>query len=80
MSVAASWIERNPEVCGGDPCIRGTRHTVHGLVEWKKLGLSDERILEHHPDLSPADLRAAWEYYASHREEIEHALRSDREA
>ena len=47
---------------------------MSGLVEWKKLGLSDSRILEHHPDLTPADLEVAWAYYASHREEIERAL------
>jgi uncharacterized protein (DUF433 family) len=57
MSMETSWIEKNPDVCGGDACIRDTRHTVYGLVEWKNLGLTDERILEHHPDLSLADLQ-----------------------
>jgi len=80
MSIATSWIEKNPEVCGGDACIRNTRHTVYGLVEWKRLGLSDERILQHHPDLSRADLEAAWEYYAGHREEIEQAIGADEKA
>jgi uncharacterized protein (DUF433 family) len=80
MSIATSWIEKNPEVCGGDACIRNTRHTVYGLVEWKRLGLSDERILQHHPDLSRADLEAAWEYYAVHREEIEEAIGADEKA
>lgn len=45
-----------------------------GLVEWKKLGVSDRRILEHHPDLTPADLEVAWAYYASHREDIDRIL------
>ena len=66
---------------GGDACIRTTRHTVHGLVEWKQLGLSDVRILEHHPDLTHADLDAAWgEYYDRHRDEIDTAIRDDAEA
>jgi len=69
-----SWIQTSVGVCGGEPCIRTTRHTVSGLVEWKKLGLSDSRILERHPDLTPADLEVAWAYYASHREDIERAL------
>jgi uncharacterized protein (DUF433 family) len=69
-----SWIETTPGVCGGEPCIRNTRHTVSGLVEWKQLGLSDGRILEHHPDLTPADLEVAWAYYASHREDIDRFL------
>ncbi len=69
-----SWIQTSVGVCGGEPCIRNTRHTVSGLVEWKKLGLSDSRILEHHPDLTPADLDAAWAFYASHRENIDRVL------
>jgi uncharacterized protein (DUF433 family) len=33
------------------------------------------RILEHHPDLTQADLEAAWAYYATHREELEQAIK-----
>ena len=51
MDQPKSWVTKAPNVCGGDACIRTTRHTVHGLVEWKKMGLTDSRILEHHPDL-----------------------------
>ncbi len=47
---------------------------MSGLVEWKKLGLSDSRILEHHPDLTPADVDAAWAFYASHRANIDRVL------
>lgn len=73
-SATKSWIQTSAGVCGGEPCVRDTRHTVSGLVEWKNMGLSDSRILEHHPDLTPADLQAAWSYYASHREEIDRVL------
>ena len=76
----ASWIEKTPGVCGGDACIRDTRHTIHGLVQWRRLGLSDDRILEHHPDLTQADLDAAWAYYEQHADEIDRALREDEEA
>jgi len=80
MDKAASWVTKTPGVCGGDACIRTTRHTVHGLVEWKKMGLTDSRILEHHPDLTQADLNAAWEYYAAHPDEIDQAIREEAEA
>ena len=70
-----SWIQTSPGVCGGEPCVRTTRHTVSGLVEWKKQGLMDVRILEHHPDLTQADLDAAWAYYATHRDAIDQAIR-----
>jgi hypothetical protein len=45
-----------------------------------QLGLSDTRILEHHPDLSQADLDAAWAYYKEHPEEIDEAIRRNEEA
>ena len=79
-SVMKSWIQTSPGVCGGEPCIRNTRHTVAGVVEWKKQGLTDARILDHHPDLTPVDLRAAWDYYATHHEEIEQAIKEAAEA
>ncbi len=78
--VARSWIQSNRDVCGGETCVRNTRHTVAGLVAWKKLGLTDERILEHHPNLNLADLEAAWAYYEDHAAEIERAILADAEA
>jgi uncharacterized protein (DUF433 family) len=44
------------------------------------MGLSDARILIHHPDLPPADLEAAWSYYREHAEEIDQAIRQDEDA
>jgi len=75
-----SWISKTPGVCGGDACIRGTRATVWGLVEWRQLGLSDTEILRHVPDLSQDDLHVAWEYYEKHRDEIDQAIREDQDA
>jgi uncharacterized protein (DUF433 family) len=74
MNQGKSWITRTPGVCGGEACVRHTRYTVWGLVEWKRLGLSDADLLEQHPELTPADLDAAWEYYDQHPQEIEQAL------
>ncbi len=70
-----SWIQKSPGICGGEPYVRNTRHRVAGLVEWKKQGLTEARILEHHPDLTQADLEAAWVYYDAHREEIDRLSR-----
>jgi uncharacterized protein (DUF433 family) len=74
-----SWIEHAPEVCGGDARIRATRHTVHGLVQWKRLGLTDEQILSDFPDLTQEDLQTAWWYYETHKDEIEQAMREEEE-
>jgi uncharacterized protein (DUF433 family) len=70
-----SWIEKTPNVCGGDARIRNTRHTVAALVEWRKLGVTDEKLQSmFDPPLTQADLDAAWEYYRNHGQEIEQSI------
>jgi uncharacterized protein (DUF433 family) len=80
IDIGTSWISKTPNVCGGDACIRRTRITVWGLVEWRLLGMSDAWLLEQIEGLTPPDLAAAWEYAASHEEEIERAIRENEEA
>jgi uncharacterized protein (DUF433 family) len=80
QATSASWIQKDPRVCDVAACIRDTRHTVAGLVQWRKQGLSDERILEHHLDLSTTDLDTAWTYYNERSEEIDARIREDEEA
>jgi uncharacterized protein (DUF433 family) len=53
-------IVKTPGVCGGDAHIKGTRVTVWGLEEWRRLGWSNSRILDAYPRLKPDDLDAAW--------------------
>jgi len=79
MVTTTSRISKTPGVCGGEACIRTTRHTVSGLVEWKRLGLTDDQILEAHPDLSHDDLAAAWVYNSDHTAEIDEAIRENNE-
>lgn len=80
IATQRSWITKQPDRCGGDACVRDTRITVWGLVEWRRLGLSDEQILQDIQGLTSADLEAAWEYHATHREEIDEAIRANAEA
>lgn len=75
-----TWIEHHPDVCGGDARIRGTRIPVWGIIESKRMGWSDERILECYPSLTLDDLRMAEWYYETHKDEIEQALREEEEA
>jgi uncharacterized protein (DUF433 family) len=76
----ASWIEKNPGVRGGDACIRKTRHGVAGLVQWRRLGLTDDEILDRHPDLTQVDLETAWAYYDQNPEEVDRTIREDEDA
>jgi uncharacterized protein (DUF433 family) len=73
-------IEKTPGVVGGDACIVRTRIPVWGLEGYRRLGLSDEQILENFPSLSQQDLENAWSYVLSHRDEIDQALRENEEA
>ena len=76
MNSSSSIIEvrKTPGVCDGEARIRNTRHTVAGLIEWRLLGLLDARILVHHPDLTTADLEAAWSYAEQHADEIDRTI------
>jgi uncharacterized protein (DUF433 family) len=80
QSTRKSWIQQTPGVQGGDPCIRDTRITVHGLVEWRKLGVTDGELLRDVAGLTQADLEEAWLYYAGHREQIDDIIRQHEEA
>src|SRR5580704_3087835 len=75
-----SWVQKTPGVCGGDACIRNTRISVHGLVHYRQLGFSDQRLLEVIQGLTQEDLVAAWDYYGGHAAEIEEAIRLNEEA
>jgi uncharacterized protein (DUF433 family) len=70
-----SWIQKPPDVCGGDACIRNTRITVWGLVLSRRLGTSEASILKNIVGLTPDDLEAAREYYHEHADEIDEAIR-----
>ena len=77
---AASWVQKTPDVCGGDACIRRTRIPVWLLVRHRQLGMSDARIRDSFdPPLGQADLEAAWTYYKDHPDEIEQNIKENEE-
>jgi uncharacterized protein (DUF433 family) len=49
-------------------------------VEWRKLGLTDQEILRHFPDLNQADLDVAWDYYRRNPQEIDQAIKENEDA
>lgn len=58
-------ITVNPQVMDGRPCIRGLRFPVSRLLGMLAAQQSEADILRNHPDLEPADFRAAIEYAAA---------------
>jgi uncharacterized protein (DUF433 family) len=73
-----SGIQKNPNVMGGDACIRQTRIPVWLLVSLRQQGATESYILEDYPTLTAADLVNAWHYAEHHTEEVQTAL--DRQA
>jgi len=73
-TVVTERIEKTPGICGGAARIRGHRIPVWSLIEARRLGFSDSRLLDSHPALSSADLEAAWDYARVNRVEIERAI------
>jgi uncharacterized protein (DUF433 family) len=74
MSTTTSRISKLPDVQGGDACIHGHRIPVWVLVGYRRLGSSDAQILTYYPQLTEADLAAAWDYARAHPDEIEQAI------
>jgi uncharacterized protein (DUF433 family) len=55
-------VVSDPKVCGGEPCIRGTRIHVAVILDSLVEGLTPEQIIEHHPPLTEEDVQAAVAY------------------
>ena len=72
-------VRKTSGVCGADACIRKTRVMVWLLVSFKKGGLTEQELLRNYPSLTPADLAAAWEYYRLNPQELDEAIRANKE-
>jgi uncharacterized protein (DUF433 family) len=57
-------ITIDPDVCGGRPCLRGTRVRVSDILELLAAGTSAETILEDYPYLESGDIAVALRYAA----------------
>jgi uncharacterized protein (DUF433 family) len=69
-------IESVPEVCGGKPCISGTRIRVQDIYVWHELqGKSPDEITSDFPQLTLADVHAALAYYWDNRQEIDQQMK-----
>ncbi|OHB89264.1 MAG: antitoxin [Planctomycetes bacterium RIFCSPHIGHO2_02_FULL_50_42] len=58
-------IEIDPNVCHGQPCIKGTRVMVYLILELLKEGLTPEDIIrDYYPNLAVEDIKACLDYAA----------------
>lgn len=55
----SEYIDINPNVAFGKPCIRGTRISVNFIMELLSLDWTIGNILEHYPQLTERKVQAA---------------------
>ena len=60
----AGRVTVNPRVCGGQPCIRDTHILIATILDGLAEGLTQEELIDHYPQLSIEDIRAALAYAA----------------
>jgi len=57
-------ITSDPNICHGQPTVRGLRYPVEMLLNLLASGMTTEEILADYPDLEADDVFAALEYGA----------------
>ena len=57
-------ITSDPNVCGGEPCIKGTRIPVRVILSHLAAGEDYDTVLKHFPRLEHEDILACIEYAA----------------
>jgi uncharacterized protein (DUF433 family) len=63
------FIQRDPNICGGEPVIRGTRVTVRTILSSLSEGATVREILEDFPTLTEESVRAVIAFAATSAEE-----------
>jgi len=64
MSNLLDRIKIDPLVCGGKPCIKGTRIWVSLVLDMLASGMSEAQLLAEYPGLTHDDILAAIAYGA----------------
>ncbi len=78
LETLSGHIESKPTVCGGKPCVAGTRIRVQDIHVWHNLqGLSPDEIAFRFPQVTLGDIYAALAYYWDHRPEIQQQMREE---
>ncbi len=62
-------ILRDPQICGGEPVIKGTRVTIRTILASLVEGATIEQILKDFPTLTEKDVRAVIAFAAASAEE-----------
>jgi uncharacterized protein (DUF433 family) len=80
MTDIGQFVVRTPGICGGRPCLAGTRLAVSRVAGWYHQGMSAEDIAREHPHLRPAQIHAALAYYFANQAEVDAEIAEEGEA
>jgi uncharacterized protein (DUF433 family) len=58
------FIEINPTIRFGKPCVKGTRIAVYDILGWLASGMSHEKITEDFPEISNTHILACLAFAA----------------
>jgi uncharacterized protein (DUF433 family) len=59
-------IEATPDICHGQPCIKGTRIMVYIIIELLESGLiPDDIIKDYYPNITKEDIKQCLHYAAT---------------
>jgi uncharacterized protein (DUF433 family) len=64
------FIEINPSIRFGKPCIKGTRISVDDVLGWLASGMSTEEVLEDFPQLKKEEILACLAYSADQERRV----------
>jgi uncharacterized protein (DUF433 family) len=64
------YIEINPDIRFGKPCIKGTRISVYDVLGWLASGMTFEEILIDFPDLKREHILACLSYSADRERKV----------
>lgn len=64
MATLLNRISINPAVCGGKPCIRGTRIWISLILDLLAAGMAEAEVRAEYPALTHEDILAAIAYGA----------------
>ena len=64
MNPLLQRISIDPAVCGGKPCIKGTRIWVSLILDFLAEGMSEAELIAEYPQLAHEDVLAAIAYRA----------------
>jgi uncharacterized protein (DUF433 family) len=65
----AAFLVRDPQICGGELTVKGTRVTVQTVLASLAEGATEQKILPDFPTLTPEAIRAIIAFAAASAEE-----------